>query len=295
MRTGVKSKMLRGLSMALLLGLSFPQRMLPANVTAETIQAWDESVQALKDELARSANTPEHFLLLDRDHEVFKKVRSGKIVAVHPPHGGMVAVPAGLIHHWTGEIFLPQTNKQTVLSVLQGYDEYAQTYNPAVVGSTLVSHTGQDFKYRLKFEQHGFGVHAGLKGDFHSTYELLDDRTGYSITEATNLVELEKPGSAEERELTVAESHGYVERILTVVRYREVAEGVQLEVETLTLSRDVPASLRWIVSPVIQRFSRQVMTSTLEKFRSRIEEKQEATQVARNAPSAEQKAASGRK
>ncbi|MDQ2840886.1 MAG: hypothetical protein M3Y72_07600 [Acidobacteriota bacterium] len=243
-----------------------------ATVTPETLRAWNGYVQLSKSELAGDFCDGERFLLIKELPAGVTKVHSGQILAVKSPHGALVSVPSGLVHHWIGAVFIPGAQTLDVLTGLQDYDSYADVYKPAVIESRLLSHKGDEFTYKLKFEEKGFGIKAGLIGEFRSNYYRVDRLTGYSITEAIKLEELDNSSGSEERSLPLSASHGYVERMFTIVRYQEADGGVYLEVETLTLSRDVPAAMRWLVSPVIQKFSRQVMVGTLEKLKTRVEQ-----------------------
>ncbi len=186
----------------------------------------------------------------------------------------MVVVPSGLIHHWMGMVFIPNARAFDLLAVLQDYDSYAELYKPAVVRSTLLNRAPGEFNYKLKFMQKGFGVKAGLLGEFRTTYSRLDSGTGYSVTEATQLVELRNPESSDEQPLPSDASRGYVEKVFTIVKYRESGSGVLVELESLTLSRGVPASVRWLIAPIVQRFSRQVMTDTLQRLSDKVQASQ---------------------
>jgi hypothetical protein len=255
-------------SMTLILFLVQPAE--PATVTSKTLEAWNESIQQTRSELAEEACATDRFLSIDRRPNKVAKIQAGGILAFHAPHGGLVPIPSGLIHHWIGTVFIPNASAATAVRALQDYDSYAGIYKPAVTNSKLLTRKGDEFTYRLKFAERGFGIKAGVIGDFRSRYYRLNSTTGYSITESTSLSEFANPGTPEERIVPLAASHGYVEGVFTIVRYREAAEGLYVEVETLTLSRDIPASIRWMVSPLVQRFSRQVMTGTLDHFRDQV-------------------------
>lgn len=242
-----------------------------ATVTSQTLLTWQEHVDNARAELAKGLSRPDRFIRLEQDAGKRESVRSGDILAAHAPEGGLTAVPSGLVHHWIGAVFIGEVRASDVIAVLQNYDGYAGIYSPAVVESSLSSRAGDEFKYRLKFQNKGFGVKAKLLGDFRSEYFKLDAATGYSVTVATDLTELANAETSEERPLTTAQARVYVERIFTIVRYRECESGVLVEVETLTLSRDIPGSVRWLASPLIQRFSRNVMISTLDRLRNKVE------------------------
>jgi hypothetical protein len=242
-----------------------------ASVSAGTLDAWDEAVHHAKAELARQASNPDRFLRIDKQQlNRSKTPEPGVTLSIYSPHGGGLAVPSGLIHHWIGTVFIPNVRLLDAVAVLQDYDSYSEIYQPGVVESKLLNRTGQEFKYRLKFVQKGFGVEAGLLGEFRSMYFLLNSRTGYSLTEATDLVELQDVAGAVEQPLPMSKAHGYIEKVFTIVRYRESETGVYVEVDTLTLSRGVPATVRWLIAPIIQRFSRRTMAATLESLRDRV-------------------------
>ena len=257
----------KGLGFHALILLLAANSLNAAHVTPATLAAWDEQIRAMRSQLEREADAAARESSLLVADEQF-----GDRFAVHVESAqpGGKPVPAGLIHHWTGTEFLPNVRAFDLIAVLEDYDAYSQTYAPAVVESCLLNREGDDFVYRLKFIQKAMGVKAGLLAEFQSTYVRLSYGSGYSITEATQLTELENPGRANERTLSPSDSHGYIERIFTVVRYREVEGGVWVEVDAMTLSRDVPAALRWMVTPFIQRLSRQTMTTTLERLKDKV-------------------------
>jgi hypothetical protein len=257
--------------MAMLAVLLLIRHSHAATVTANTLTVWEKYVQQSKIELARQSCDPDHFLSVHGQLAKMEKVRSSENLTVPSVQGEMVAVPSGLIHHWIGAIFLPSVRTFDVLAVLQDYDSYAELYKPAMINSKLLSHKPDEFSYRLKLVQKSFGIKAGLLGEFRTTYFHLNERAGYSITEATQLVELQNPGSPSEKPLSMSASHGYIEKVFTIVRYRQFDSGVSVEVESLTLSRGVPASIRWLIAPIIERFSREAMTGTMEKLSGRIQ------------------------
>ena len=254
---------------AMFAGLLLIRHSHAATVTANTLTAWEKYVQQSKVELTRQSCNPDHFFSAHGRPAMTEKVRSGENLTAPSAQGKIVAVPSGLIHHWIGVVYVPNVRIFDVLTVLQDYDSYAEVYNPGVIHSKLLSRRPDEFSYRLKFVQKGFGIKAGLLGEFRTTYFQLNERAGYSVTEATQLVELKNPGSPDETSLSISASHGYIEKVFTIVRYRQLDKGVSVEIESLTLSRGVPASVRWLIAPIIERFSREAMTSTMEKLRDR--------------------------
>lgn len=259
---------------AVIVGLLFAFYSDAAVVTSRTLTVWEEYVQQAKTDLIRHSCDPNHFLFINQQPAEHAPVSFSETFALPSAQGAMIAVPSGLIHHWTGTVFISNARALDLLAVLQDYNSYAEFYKPAVVASKLLSHTPVEYNYQLKFMQKGFGVKAGLLGEFRTTYTQLTSGTGYSVTEATSLIELRNPEGHDEQSLSPEASHGYVERVFTIVKYRESIDGVWIELETLTLSRGVPASVRWLIAPVVQRFSRQVTIDTLQRLKDKVQESQ---------------------
>lgn len=230
-----------------------------ATITPETLAAWNQQVQNLRFEVERDAADPTCFIHSPSD-----------ALHVSSPHASGRPIPSGLIHYWIGITLLPHAHTDDVLAVLQDYNRYAQVFQPATVESHLTGRSGDTYSYRLKFIQKAMGVRTGLVGDFQSTYVRINDRSGYSLTEATTLTELQNPGESTERPISLAESHGFLEKSFTVVRYSEQQAGTMIEIDSVTLTREVPGSLRWLISPFIHRFARQTMTATLESIQTQV-------------------------
>lgn len=243
-----------------------------ATITIGTLDGWNSYVHESVTQLLAQSDNPDHLLLIEQRSNRPEPAQFHAGLSIYSPHGGGMPVPSGLVHHWFGTVFIAGAHVCELLKVLQDYDDYSAFYKPGVVESKLLTEKHDEFTYRLKFVQKGFGVKAGLMGEFKSTYHSLTPDVGYSVTKATALTELADVGTPDERALSLEEAHGYVEKVFTIVRYRQVEGGIYVEVETLTLSRDVPSAVRWLVSPLIQRFSHHTMADTLQILRANVQQ-----------------------
>ena len=61
--------------------------------------------------------------------------------------------------------------------------------------------------------------------------------------------------------------HGFLWRLHSYWRYEETGGGVLVELRSLTLSRNVPALVRPIAGPLVNRVARESMVRTLEALR----------------------------
>ena len=55
-----------------------------------------------------------------------------------------------------------------------------------------------------------------------------------------------------------------------MTRYEEREGGVYIEIEAIALSRDIPASLRWLVEPVVRRVAKASLTNSLQQTRDAV-------------------------
>jgi len=67
----------------------------------------------------------------------------------------------------------------------------------------------------------------------------------------------------DEREKPIGNDRGFLWRLNSYWRYQQVDEGVIVECESVSLSRSVPAMLRWMIGPIINRTARETLTATL--------------------------------
>ncbi len=84
---------------------------------------------------------------------------------------------------------------------------------------------------------------------------------------STKIVEIEGAGTPSERALPDGQDRGFLWRMNSYWRYEQVAGGVLVELESVTLSRSIPLGLGTIVEPLIDRIARESINRTLENLR----------------------------
>ena len=75
---------------------------------------------------------------------------------------------------------------------------------------------------------------------------------------STRIAEVESPGTPSEREKPIGNDSGYLWRLNTYWRYLERDGGVYIQMESISLSRDIPAILAWLVRPFVEGVPRAV-------------------------------------
>ena len=109
-----------------------------------------------------------------------------------------------------------------------------------------------------------------LSTEYLSSYTKVDDCRWYSFSESTRIQEIADYGTARQRTLSEDEESGFVWRLFTVARYQQRDGGVYIELEAIVLSRDIPAALQWVVTPIVREVSKSTLLSSLQQTRDAV-------------------------
>jgi hypothetical protein len=90
-----------------------------------------------------------------------------------------------------------------------------------------------------------------------------------SMSTATKIAELADAGTPAERELTPGDDRGFLWRLNAYWRYEQVPGGVIAECESISLSRDIPMGLGYLVMPMVRSAASESMDRTLATLRAR--------------------------
>jgi hypothetical protein len=237
----------------------------------ETVSAWDAYIQNADGRMRARLNPGQTFLWTDESANRKRDVRGGEVV-VAPVlnHGGLLSVPNGLIHHWIGAEFLPSTSIDRLLSVLRDYSRYPEIYKPVVAGSRLVACAGDSVEFCMIWRRHVLWVNAALEARCQSHAFAANPRRGYSIADSTQMREIVEYGHPGEHFLPPDTGSGFIWRMHTITRYEEQDGGVYLEMEALALTRDIPSSFQWLVSPLVKHLSANSLETMLRQTRGAV-------------------------
>jgi hypothetical protein len=191
------------------------------------------------------------------------------VVSPAGPHTPL-KVPSGLIHDWIGAVFIPHASPRDAWAVLRDYSHYKDFYRPAVIDSKTLSASGAPTgqtkdRFSMVLMNKAFFLTTALATDYESRYIRLDERRGYSVTRTIRIQEVEEYGSPAEHALPEGEGRGILWRLFGITRFLERDGGLYIEIEAIALSRDIPASLRWLVEPVVRRVSRTSLSTSLQQ------------------------------
>jgi hypothetical protein len=229
-----------------------------------TVEAFDKYMQAAQARFDSSLHGGP-FLWVDASAARKRAVSEGKILAEPSNQSGDIEVPGGLIHDWTGAVFVPGANLARTLSMVEDYPNHKNIYRPEVTDSRLLSRHGDDFHVFLRVVKTQI-LTVVLNTEHDVRYVRLDRARWYSKSFTTRIAEVEDPGP-NERELPPGNDHGFMWRLNTFWKFEERDGGVYLECQAISLTRDVPVGLGWLINPIIRSLPRESLTNTLKATR----------------------------
>ncbi len=119
----------------------------------------------------------------------------------------------------------------------------------------------------MTWQRHVLFVNAAMQAHYRSRDVRLDSRRAYSVVDSTEVRQIEDFGQTTQHLLPADTGSGFIWRIRSLARYEERNGGVLLEVEAMALTRDVPSSLSWLVSPVVNHLSISSLMTSLRQTR----------------------------
>src|SRR6266568_811887 len=185
-------------------------------------------------------------------------------------NGKTMRCPSGMIHHWTGVVFIPGAKLGDVLAVLQDYDRHSVYYAPDVERSKLESRDGDHFRVFLRFRRHKV-ITVVLNTEHEVQYFRDAPGRAHSRSSAVRIAEVENAGKSDEREKTPGEDSGFMWRMETWWRMEERDGGVYVQSEAVSLTRDIPVVIGWMIEPFVNGIPKESLTFTLEATRKAAE------------------------
>ena len=87
---------------------------------------------------------------------------------------------------------------------------------------------------------------------------------------ATWIAELNRTETPYETKKPVGHDLGFLWRLNSYWRYEETARSVIIECESVSLSRSIPSTVRWMVGPLVDRAACESMERTFISMRTRL-------------------------
>jgi hypothetical protein len=259
----------------ILAGLSLATRLLSAETPApETLKAFDSYVTAAETRNNEELAARKNFLWLDvlpepereRNHRLLKRQETIIQHSASCVSRDCSNVPGGIIHDWTGITFVPGVTLQQTLAALQDYDRDADYYQPTVLRAKLLSRDGNSFRVLLRLKETHV-ITVVLDTEYEIQYLVVDIAHAASISHSIRITEIEGAGSPQEHAASSKDNHGFLWRLNSYWRFYQADGGVYIQCNAISLTRDVPVGLGWLIGPFIENVPRESLNFTLTATR----------------------------
>ncbi len=258
------------------LALSLATAVLAAReLKPATLAAYDRYVALTEQRIAQENAGTRPFLWIDQQPAssraaLMARLRKGEVVIDRLETRDQVKpidVDGGLIHHWVGTVLLPNVTVDRAVAFVQDYDRYPQLFNPIMPRVHVLDHTGDRYvvAMRTAFTK---VVTVVMDADYVVTYSRLSPSRVWTTNIATNLFQVHDAGTSNERREPGDAASGYLWRYSMYCKFEQRAEDSLDQCESVTLTRDVPFAIAWLVRPFVTGIPRDAMSFTLGRVRA---------------------------
>lgn len=243
----------------LLLALAAAPVCIAAEPSAAAAAAFNAYAGEVESRLAEQHRSPNAFLTgaaLTPQNEMRLHQGEPIIEQLSPSRGA--DLPGALLHHWRGTAFVRGATAADFERLMRDFNSYPRDFSPQVLQARILSQDGDHLQATMRIVQHHM-ITVVLDTTSDITYGRLDSQHGYSLSRSTRISEIGPSGRA----LDPSEEHGFLWRLNTYWSYEERDGGLYMQIETVSLTRSIPAGLGWVVRPYVERIPRESLEFTL--------------------------------
>ncbi len=238
-----------------------------AELKLKTLRAFESYIQGTEARVQQQTRAAADFLWAAQSPQRRSRALRGEVLTEAWRGKGEIEVPDGLIHDWIGAVFIPGATLERTLALVQNYDGHKNVYQPEVIDSKLLGRNGNDFRIRLRLLKKKV-ITVVLNTEHDVRYFPVDATRCHSRSYSSRIAEVEDPGEPGEREKPPGKDHGFLWRLYSYWRFQESDGGVWVECQAISLTRDVPTGLGWLIQPIIRDLPKESLIRTLSATRA---------------------------
>jgi hypothetical protein len=217
--------------------------------------AFDSYIKVVEARLAQQHLSPTTFLVKESD----ARLTHGEFLIERIP---TQPLSGAILHHWRGTAFVAGATATDFDHLLRDFNAYPRHFAPQVIQASILSQAGDRMQAKMRVRQQHI-LTVVMDTTYDIVFSLLDPQHRYSISRSTRIAEIAFPGTPSEHALGADQEHGFLWRINTYWSYEERNGGLYLQIESVSLSRSIPAGLGWAVRPFVESVPRESMDFTL--------------------------------
>ena len=170
------------------------------------------------------------------------------------------SVEDGLIHDWVAAVLIPGASAEPVVKMFQRYEDYPSLF-PGVVDSRVLNRQGNQWRVHLRLRRKNV-LTVALDADYQIEYRPLENGKWAIVSHSGPTSEIENGNP-----LPPDTGNGFLWRLNAYWLLAPGPGGLYLECRSISLSRDVPAGLGWLIKPMIAGVPRDSLRQTMEAAR----------------------------
>lgn len=274
MKAKISASPILPIALAFVAVLAVANSATAAELNPKTIAAFDHYVALSEATIDASLNDRQTFLWVDRlppERRVadLARLRAGGVVIERMQtldKGRPIDVPNGLVHYWIGTVFIPGATLTQTLTLVQDYNHQSAYYRPRVLASRILWNNGNDYRVYLRlYEKMVLTCVLDTEHEVH--YVILDSSHAWSRSRSTEIREVAGWGKSDEHDLPVGRDDGYLWRMNTYWRFQQKDGGTYVECQSISLTRDIPTGLGWLIGSYVESIPRESLEFTLSATR----------------------------
>ncbi len=235
-------------------------------LTQQTLEAFLSYTREAEAGMELTFDGSAPFLWSDENKDRARHVHKGDILAQLWSGQSPVRIPNGLIHDWIGAALVHGTTVEKALALVQDYDNHKNIYKPEVIDSRLISHHGDDYSIYLRLlKKKLITVVLDTYHDVH--YQRVREDQWFLRSYTSSIAEVDDAGTAKEKVYPPDTGYGFMWRLYSYWKFMGEGDAVVVECRAISLSRDVPFGLGWIIDPIIKSLPRESLIHTLKATR----------------------------
>jgi hypothetical protein len=232
-----------------------------AHLTPSAEEAYALYVAKVEARVAREHAKPEPYLAVGNSETADRNLE------VEPVNGGTWPVEGALLHHWRATAFVPNATPKDLLAVLRDFSHFPRHYAPEVVSAQALTDDGETATVAVRFKEQKI-LTLVLDGQYKVESKLLGNDRGYSASRSLHFWQIDDPGTTHEQRRPEGNDDGFLWRLNSYWSFTRLRGGLLMVCEAVSLTRDVPAGLGWLITPMITDVAREKLEFTMRATRN---------------------------
>jgi hypothetical protein len=181
-----------------------------------------------------------------------------------------VEIPHGLIHDWLGAVFVPGARVEDGLAVLRDVPRYPEIYSGDILEARLLSSAPNRRRVLFRVIKKKV-ITVVLETEYDVEDRFPAPGRAQVWSRSIRVSEVEDAGKPAEKVKPPDTGWGFLWRLNSYWHLEERGGGLLMECRAVSLTRDVPSGLGWIIKPMVTSLPREALSGTLVKTKAAVE------------------------